>query len=626
MINEKLKDLPNKPGVYLMKNSENQIIYVGKAKNLKNRVKQYFQKNSSHGLKVLSMVRNIEDFEIIVTDNEIEALILEYNLIKKHRPRYNILLKDDKSYPYIKVTLNEQYPRVMMTRNVKKDGGRYFGPYTSASAVKQTVEAIHHRYKLKVCNKRFDNGNNNQRPCLNYYIHRCPGVCTGTVDRDEYMKSIGEIIEILKGKDKEIVDRLSIDMAEASVKLDFETAAKLRDQIQGIKAIGEKQKIISDIYSDQDVVNYTAQGKDICIQVFNIRDGKMLGRETHMIELDASGEDVFNQFVKQFYHSRSMIPKEIIIPHDIEDREAIEAWLREKKGSKVSITVPLKGDKKKLLSMVEENAKIALFEHLNKKFNKKQAESFCGKWLVENLGLSEYPQRIESYDISNISGKDAVGGMVVFQGFKPDKKAYRRFRIKSVEGQDDFASTQEIIFRRIERGLKEMEKKVDKSSFLPFPQVILLDGGIGHLNAAKKIVDMYDLEITLCGMVKNDKHKLEKLVTERGVVEIPPATPIYYFLNEISEEVHRFAVEYHRKLRSDGLKSSELSNIQGIGYKRQRLLLEHFRSLEKIKSADLNELKKVKGIDSRTAESIYQYFKKDPNNADSDKNKEEEAH
>jgi excinuclease ABC subunit C len=276
--------------------------------------------------------------------------------------------------------------------------------------------------------------------------------------------------------------------------------------------------------------------------------------------------------------------------------------------------------------MVEENAKIALFEHLNKKFNKKQAESFCGKWLVENLGLSEYPQRIESYDISNISGKDAVGGMVVFQGFKPDKKAYRRFRIKSVEGQDDFASTQEIIFRRIERGLKEMEKKVDKSSFLPFPQVILLDGGIGHLNAAKKIVDMYDLEITLCGMVKNDKHKLEKLVTERGVVEIPPATPIYYFLNEISEEVHRFAVEYHRKLRSDGLKSSELSNIQGIGYKRQRLLLEHFRSLEKIKSADLNELKKVKGIDSRTAESIYQYFKKDPNNADSDKNKEEEAH
>ncbi|SHE53328.1 excinuclease ABC subunit UvrC [Alkalibacter saccharofermentans] len=626
MINEKLKDLPDKPGVYLMKNSENQIIYVGKAKNLKNRVKQYFQKNSSHGLKVLSMVRNIEDFEIIVTDNEIEALILEYNLIKKHRPRYNILLKDDKSYPYIKVTLNEQYPRVMMTRNVKKDGGRYFGPYTSASAVKQTVEAIHQTYKLKVCNKKFDNGNNNQRPCLNYYIHRCPGVCTGTVDRDEYMRSVGEIIEILKGKDKIIVDKLSRDMAEASVKLDFETAAKLRDQIQGIKAIGEKQKIILDIYSDQDVVNYTAEGKDICIQVFNIRDGKMLGRETHMIELDASGEDVLNQFVKQFYHSRSMIPKEIIIPQDIEDRETIETWLREKKGSKVSITVPFKGDKKKLLSMVEENAKIALFEHLNKKFNKNQAESFCGKWLVENLGLSEYPQRIESYDISNISGKDAVGGMVVFQGFKSDKKAYRRFRIKSVEGQDDFASTQEIIFRRIERGLREMGKKEDKSSFLPFPQVILLDGGLGHLNAAKKIVDMYDLDITLCGMVKNDKHKLEKLVIERGVVEIPPATPIYYFLNEISEEVHRFAVEYHRKLRSDGLKVSELSKIQGIGHKRQRLLLEHFRSLEKIKRADLNELKKVKGIDSRTAESIYQYFKKDSNNADSDKNKEEEAH
>ncbi|HAE62293.1 MAG TPA: excinuclease ABC subunit C [Eubacteriaceae bacterium] len=624
MLNEKLKDLPNKPGVYLMKNVDNQIIYVGKAKNLKNRVKQYFQSNSSHGLKVISMVKNIEDFEIIVTDNEIEALILEYNLIKKHRPRYNIMLKDDKSYPYIKVTANEEYPRVIMTRNIKKDGARYFGPYTSASSVKQTIEAIHQTYKLKVCNKKFIGGKDSQRPCLNYYIKRCPGVCTGKVNAEEYTSNINEIIEILKGKDKQIVSKLSLDMEEAAKNLDFEAAARLRDQIQGIKAIGEKQKIISDIYSDQDVINYATEGTDMCVQVFNIRDGKLVGRETHMIELDSFEDDVLNQFVKQFYHSRSMIPKEIIIPCEIEDKETMEMWLKDKRGTKVTITVPARGDKKKLLSMVEENAKIVLFEHLNKKFNKAQSEIFCMGWLKEKLSLSQNPKRIEAYDISNISGKDAVGAMVVYEDLKANKKAYRRFRIKSVEGQDDYASTQEIIFRRIERALKEMEQNKGKAGFLPLPQIIMLDGGLGHLNAAKKILDMYKLDIVLCGMVKNNKHKLEKLVVSQGEIEIPASTPIYYLLNEISEEVHRFAVEYHRKLRSDGLKSSELSKIQGVGEKRQRLLLEHFKSIEKIKKADVDDLKEVKGIDSGTAQAIYRHFNEIKESKNRDKNKEEE--
>lgn len=606
---EKLKELPDNPGVYLMKNEDNKIIYVGKAKNLKNRVRQYFRNGTTHGIKVQSMVNNITDFEIIVTDTEMEALILEFNLIKKYLPRYNIMLKDDKSYPYIKVTLNEKFPRVLSTRNVKKDGAKYFGPYTNALAVKQTVEAINKSYPIKMCGKIFDGSNSRQRPCLNYFIHQCSGVCTGNVDLKKYWEDVNEIIDLLKGKDDLIIRRLTADMEAASKNLDFETAARLRDQIQGIRIIGEKQKIITSVQSEQDVISYTGEGNTYCVQVFNIREGKMLGRESYIIESDLDQSDMLNQFVKQFYSQRTIIPKEIIIPIEIEDREPVEIWLRERKGTKVAITVPVKGDKKKLLNMVEQNTSLSLFEHLNRKYNKVEAHRFCGDWLKEKLGLSKWPEKIESFDISNISGKDAVGSMAVFQDFKPLKKAYRRFRIKSVEGQNDYASTQEIIFRRIERALKEQSEGIE-NNFLPLPDIIMLDGGLGHISSVKKILDMYDLNIVLCGMVKNDKHKLEKLVTETEVIPIPQGTPIYYFLNELSEEVHRFAIEYHRKLRSDNLLVSELSNIPGIGKKRQKLLLEHYKSMDKIKEASVEELSSIEGIGRKNAETIHEYFSK----------------
>ncbi|MBF7096494.1 excinuclease ABC subunit UvrC [Alkalibacter mobilis] len=608
MLQEKLRDLPDKPGVYLMKDSSDKIIYVGKAKNLKNRVRQYFQKNSSHGLKVLTMVKNIDDFEIIITDSEVEALILEFNLIKKHLPRFNIMLKDDKSYPFIKVTLNENYPRILMTRKVKKDGARYFGPYTNANAVKQTIDAIEKVYKLKHCSKNFNGEKALERPCLNFFIDRCPGICLGNVDKSEYRNKIYEIIEILKGKDKRILEDLTNSMEKASRELDFENAAIFRDQIQGIKTIGEKQKITSDASSDQDVINFAMESSEICIQVFKIRDGKMIGRETHMLEYYNNEDDFLNQFVKQFYYNRAIFPKEIIIPHEIEDKEAIELWLKEKKGNRVTITVPVKGDKKKLLSMVKENAKILLFEHMNKKYNKLRQEKFCDKWILENMGIEKKPIRIESFDISNIGGKDAVGAMVVFTNYKPDRKAYRRFRIKSVEGQDDYASTQEVIFRRIERGMNEIQQGKTSGSFLPLPDIIMLDGGIGHINSVKKILDMYDLDIKIFGMVKNDKHKLEKLVAESSTMEIPKSTPIYYFLNNLSEEVHRFAVEYHRKIRNEGMSNSVLSKIEGIGPKRQRLLLDHFKSIDNIRNAKLEEFKKVQGINEKTARIIIDYF------------------
>lgn len=604
-----LKDLPEKPGVYLMKDQDGQIIYVGKAKNLKNRVRQYFQQSANHGLKVQTMVRKIADFETIVTDTETEALILEFNLIKKHMPRYNIMLKDDKSYPYIKVTVQEPYPRVFMTRSVKKDGARYFGPYTSAAAVKQTIEAVEDLYILKQCNKHFEPGKAHQRPCLNYYIGRCPGVCTGQVDPKDYRKKIDEIVDILKGKDKALIDSLQQAMNQASAQLEFEQAARIRDQIQGIQAIGEKQKVSTGTAHDQDAIAYAVEETDLCIQVFHFREGKMVGRDTHLLEFFQEGDDFLNQFVKQYYYNQSMIPKEILLPHPIEDQQALEEWMKEKRGSKAEIVVPQKGDKKKLLNLVEENAKLTLFEHQNKQKRKVLNEAYCKQWLKEILALDEDPDRIESYDISHLGGKDSVGAMVVFEGFKPQKKAYRRFRIKSVEGQDDYASTQEVVFRRMERGVKEKEEGLGRGqSFLPFPQIIMVDGGLGHMQAVKKILAMYSEDIVVCGLVKNQKHRLESLVTEKGVVEIPKSTPIYYLLNQISEEVHRFAVEYHRKRRTETLKESQLSQIPGVGPKRQRLLLQEFQRVDDIAQASEEELTAVAGISKDIAQNIRKYF------------------
>ncbi|HCX65815.1 MAG TPA: excinuclease ABC subunit C [Eubacteriaceae bacterium] len=602
---EKLKKIPNQPGVYLMKDEKDLIIYVGKAKILKNRVKQYFQNHAGHSVKVRSMVDHIADFEYIVTDTEVEALILESNLIKKHLPKYNVMLKDGKSYPYIKVSIQEKYPRVYMTRKIKKDGAKYFGPYTSAYAVKQTIEAIHSVYPIKMCNKNFDGPNNNQRPCLNYFIHQCSGVCTGTVDLKKYWEDIGDIIDILKGKDQNIIEKLMKEMNRAASNLDYEAAAKLRDQIDGIKTIGEKQKIITDQKADQDVINYAVEGEVASIQVFNIRDGKMIGRENYLLEWDFMEDTFFEEFLKRFYQEGSMIPKEILIPHPIEDQQSITDWLESKREGKVEIKVPQIGDKKRLLNLVEENARLTLFERVNKKRNEHSKIQQCKEWFDEQFEEQKNIERVEGYDISNISGKDAVGSMVVFDAYKAAKKYYRRFRIKTVEGQDDYASMKEVVGRRIKRGL---EKKEDKG-FAQLPDLIFVDGGIGHIHAVKEVLKEYKVDLPVWGLVKNDRHKLEKLITEEGrEIAIPKGTPVYYFLHQLSEEVHRFAIEYHRKIRSRGLSSSQLEKIDGIGEKRQHLLMEHFKNIENIKKAKLEDLLSINGMDRRSANNVYDYF------------------
>ncbi|MPW26563.1 excinuclease ABC subunit UvrC [Alkalibaculum sp. M08DMB] len=602
----KLKDIPEKPGVYLMKDNQDNIIYVGKARNLKNRVKQYFQ-ISDKTIKVATMVEHISDFEVIVTHTEVEALILECNLIKKNMPRYNIMLKDDKSYPYIKVTTNEKYPRVIMTRQIKKDGAKYFGPFTNVNSVKQTLDLINKLYSIKRCNKNF-NGNKRERPCLNYHINRCLGVCLGDVSITKYNEYIQEIINILNGKHDKVILRLKEEMETASKDQEYERAAQLRDQINGITHITEKQKMISSAMEDQDVVAFFGEDKEYCIQVFLIRKGKLLGREHFCFSEIDNERDFHTQFIKQFYNNEKFIPKEILIQAQIEDCEVIEDWLSDRKGSKVNIRVPQKGIKKKLLDMVKDNAKIALEEHKNKiaVHDEKQRKAY--KWLMDSLKLTYMPTRIEAYDISNIKGTDNVGTMVVFEDLKANKKAYRRFKIKSIVGQNDYGSMQEIVFRRIERGVKELHEGKN-SKFLPFPQLILLDGGIGHINAIKEIMSHYpQLNIPICGLVKDDRHRLREIVYEGKCIEIPPSTPVYYLLNNISEEVHRFAISYHKKIRSDNLLSSELSNIQGIGDAKKKELLKKFKGIDNIKKATKEELLQVKGISDKIAINIMEYF------------------
>ncbi len=602
----KLIDLPDNPGVYLMKDSDDNIIYVGKARNLKNRVKQYFQKTDKT-IKVATMVENISDFEVIITDTEMEALILECNLIKKYMPRFNIMLKDDKSYPFIKVTTNERYPRILMTREIKKDRAKYYGPFTNINSVKHTIDLFNKLYSIKKCNKNF-NGSRKERPCLYYHINQCMGICQGDVCVEKYNEGIQEIIHILNGKHEKVVNRLKEEMERAAKQLDFEKAAEIRDQINGITHITEKQKMISSSMEDQDVVAFYGDNLLYCIQVFFIRKGKLLGREHFFYSAIYNDKDFLNQFIKQFYNKASYIPKEILLQIEIEDTSIIEEWLGEKKGSKVSIKIPQKGSKKQLVAMVIDNAKLALEEHKHKMALDKVKQKMSNEWFMNNLGLSEEPYRIEAYDISNISGTDNVGSMVVYEELKANKKAYRRFKIKSITGQNDYGSMQEIVFRRIERGLKELEVG-NIGKFLPLPQIILVDGGLGHINAVKEILQHYpQINIPICGLVKDDRHRLRGLIYEGKTIAIPPSTPIYYLLNSISEEVHRFAITYHKKIRSDHLLSSELNNIKGIGEAKRTALLKYFKGIDHIKKANIEELLQVDGINDKIARNIIEYF------------------
>lgn len=602
----KLKDLPENPGVYLMKDKDGKIIYVGKARNLKNRVRQYFNA-SEKTIKVATMVEYIEDFELIITDTEMEALILECNLIKKNMPRFNVLLKDDKTYPYIKVTTNEKYPRVIVTREVKKDGAKYYGPFTNVYSVKQTVELLNKLYSLKRCSKKFKNGKI-ERPCLNYHIKECPGVCQGDVSAEKYNESIQEIIQILNGKYENVIHKLEEEMKEASRNLNFERAAKIRDQINGINHITEKQKVVSNSDEDQDIIGFYGEDFTYCVQVFFVRKGKILGRENFFFSEIYNEQEFLSGFIKQFYHNRSFIPKELIVQRQVDDGDIIEEWLSKKRGSKVNLRVPQRGSKKDLIHMATDNAKLAFEEYKHKMIMNKVKQDMSYNWLMEKLSLKEKPNRIESYDISNISGSDSVGSMVVYEELKANKKAYRRFRIKSVTGQNDYGSMQEVVFRRIERGLQELEKG-QYGKFLPFPDIILLDGGLGHINAVKAILAHYPtINIPICGLVKDHKHRLRALIYEEETIEIPSSTPVYYLLNNISEEVHRFAIEYHKKIRGDNMLLSELNNIAGVGPIKRKALLKHFKSVDNIKKASIEELLQIKGINDKIAMNILQHF------------------
>lgn len=607
---DKLRELPQNSGIYMMKNSRGDIIYVGKAINLRNRVKQYFQGSHSITPKTTVLVSHIETIETIVTDSEMEALILECNLIKAHRPRYNILLKDDKNYPWIRVTLNEEYPRIMMTREHKKDGAKYFGPFTSAFAVKNTIEAILKIYPLRTCNRQVSYGKKKGRLCLNYHIGQCWGPCQGNISKEKYRKDIDHILEILSGKQTHLIKDLKEKMAVAAKNQEYEEAGKLRDQIIGIEHIIEKQKIISASNQDQDFIGLAREGNIGCVQVFHVRDGKLMGRD-HLFLEGIEDEDtsvVLENFVKQYFAGCGFIPREIILKENIEDKENICRWLTDVAGRKVELLIPQRGQKVKMLEMVDENADLALKQRILERNQKEEKVKSRMDGLADLLGLKKAPVRIEAYDISNISGTDNVGGMVVFEEGKLNRKACRRFKIKSVEGQNDYASMQEMVFRRMERGMKTEVK----NSFLPFPEVIMVDGGSGHISAVESIISLYEIEISVCGLVKDDRHRLRGLLYKGIEYPLKKATPLGVFLFEISEEVHRYALGYHQILRKKGMLASILEEIPGIGKKRREALMKHFGRVENIKKATKEEIMELPGMTEKTAQSVVDYFKKNP--------------
>ena len=611
-----LKILPDKPGVYIMKNSLGEVIYVGKAKVLKNRVRQYFQNSKNHSEKVRAMVKNIAEFEYIVTDSEMEALILECNLIKKYSPRYNIALKDDKFYPFIKITINEDFPRVYVTRNFAKDGNRYFGPYTNGTAVYEVMGLIKKLFPLRTCKKAIVEGGEPTRACLNYHINLCKAPCAGYISKAEYWEMIDEIINILNGTDTSIIKKLKLEMEKAAEELEFEKAAKIRDRILAIELISEKQKMFTVKEGDEDFIVLYTDEKDGCAQVFFVREGKVTGREHFMIEniSDDPVKEVISSFIASFYGGTAQIPKTIYVPEEIEDQELIEKFLTEKRGSKVWIKVPKKGDKKNLLDMVRNNAKIMLDQFKEKMVEEKELNKSALTELADVLGLDSLPARIEAYDISNIQGVDSVGTMVVFENGKAKNSDYRRFKIKSVKGPNDYESMREILSRRFSHGLEEVNKikernlEYSKGKFCIFPDLIMMDGGKGQVNIALEVLKDFGIEIPVCGLVKDDKHRTRGIIFNNEEILIRRGSGLMNLITRVQDEVHRYAITYHRSLRDKRTLHSILEDIPRIGEKRRRNLLMKFGSIDNIKKASMEELLDTPGIDKRAAESIKQYF------------------
>ncbi len=583
-----------------MKNKAGKVIYVGKAVSLKNRVRQYFQSSKNHSDKVKSMVKHIDSFEYIMTDSELEALILECNLIKKYKPKYNILLRDDKTYPYIKVTVKEDFPRVMKVRRVLKDGAKYFGPYTNVTAVNDTLDIIKNIYPIRTCNIDIKKAiKNSARPCLNYHIKRCVGPCTGRVSKEEYKKMIDGILLFLSGKEENLIDLLEEKMKLASLNLDFEEAADYRDKIASLKDVIERQKI-SNVQNDtdQDVIAMANFDEEACVQVFFIRNGKISGRENFMLEgvKDSERSVILGSFIKQFYMKQEYIPKEIIVEEDFMDMEIVEEMLSNKRGNNVYVRVPQKGEKRALVMMVRKNADeyLTKFDDLNKKKYERSIGAL--EELRKLLEIEKPLHRIESYDISNIQGVDSIGTMVVYTNGVKDRKEYRRFKIKTVEGPDDYASMSEVLDRRLKYG--------------NLPDLILLDGGKGQVSAVKEIMKFNDEDIPLWGMYKDDKHRTKGLTNIEKSIDLDKTTSLYRFVAGIQEEVHNYSISYHRSLRDKKMTKSALDDVPGVGPKRKKALLLEFKDIDSIKTASIEEIMKVEGINEQLAKNIALHLKK----------------
>ena len=614
-IEEELKKLPSQPGVYLMHDKKDEIIYVGKAISLKNRVRQYFQSSRNKTAKIEQMVSRIARFEYIVTDSELEALVLECNLIKEYRPRYNTMLKDDKTYPYIKVTVYEDFPRILFARDMKKDKSRYFGPYTSAGAVKDTIELIHKLYQIRTCSRNLPRDVGKDRPCLNYHIKQCQAPCQGYVSKEEYGKNISQALEFLGGKYDKVLKGLEEKMMAASDDMNFEKAIEYRDLLTSVKKVAQKQKITSSGTEDRDVIAMARDEKDAVVQVFFVREGKLIGREHFHVSIATAEDDrqILSSFLKQFYAGTPFIPKEIWTQIRPEDEEILFQWLSARRGQKVKLTVPQKGQKERLVELAERNASLVLSQD-KEKIKREELRTIGAMNEVSSLMGLRGVRRIEAYDISNISGFESVGSMIVYEDGKPKRNDYRKFKIKWVKGANDYASMREVLTRRFSHGLSEAktlkEKGVDEElgSFTRFPDLIMMDGGKGQVNIALEVLEELKLSIPVCGMVKDDNHRTRGLYYQNVEIPIDRHSEGFKLITRIQDEAHRFAIEYHRSLRGRGQVHSVLDDIPGIGPARRKALMRQFKSLEAIKEASLEELLQTPGMNSLSARSVYEFF------------------
>lgn len=603
-IEEELKKLPASPGVYLMHDASEEIIYVGKAISLKNRVRQYFQSSRKRTPKIEQMVAHIAYFEYIVTDSELEALILECNLIKEHSPKYNTMLKDDKTYPYIKVTLGEEYPRILFSREMKKDKSKYFGPYTSAAAVKDSIELLQKIYHIRTCSQTLFRDNPKTRACLNYHIGQCDAPCMGYVTKEAYQEKIEQALKFLNGNYDEVLKMLEKKMLEASADMQFEQAAQYRDLMRSVGEIAQKQKITSEEGLDRDVIAYAVDGNEGVVQVFFIRGGKMLGREHFLVRV--MEENVLVPFLQQYYSGTSFIPKEILIPEELREKEILEEYLSRIRGNKVSILTPKKGQKEKMVELAYKNAKMVL--ELDREKVKKEEERTIGAMrdIFERLGIeSKNDYRIEAYDISNTAGFQSVGSMIVYENGKPKRNDYRKFKIKSVEGPNDYASMHEVLTRRFSHGLSGADDK-----FSRFPDLIMMDGGRGQVHIAQEVLDELQLSIPVCGMVKDDRHRTRALLYKDEELPIDTHSESFRLITRIQDEAHRFAIEYHKSLRGKAQIHSVLDDIPGIGPMRRKALMRYFTDIKKIREASVDELLQVPGMTEAVAKNVYDFFRK----------------